>query len=681
MLICIAFAVLVSFLSASLMPEQVYVEIGQESPVTVYAPRDVIDHKATEDKRDQAAQSVPDVYLRDRSIEERVYTDVENVFRVLQEARAENLRGKRLREFFMTHLDTGLRERLEELDQEVLETGVSFNDEELAVLQSETFGVLQKTFDEVVQSMNSATTLIDHYVNLLDRPLRERNFIRAVAVSVFVPNQTKDEDATQALRKEARANVQSVYVRKGDLVVRKGQFVTERAYLILEELGMLRRGPDYSLIVGIAMYVLLVLVVWGIYLQLFERETYANFTHLVILALIAVITVILGKIVMAFTGGGYLIPLAGAAMLITVLISARVAFASTLAIGFLVALLVDGGLNYLLVMLVSSLIAVYSVSHMRQRSDILRAGVYLGAVNAVAIISLHLIGETIVRVMLYEAALGALSGLVSTVLALGLLPLFETVFGVTSVVKLLELSNPNQQLLRKLLTEAPGTYHHSILVGNLAEAAAEEVGADPLLARVGAYYHDIGKTKRPYFFIENQFTAENPHDKYSPSLSTLIITSHVKDGVEMAREAKLPPKVIDIIEQHHGTTLVRYFYHNALEEGKEGAVREDDFRYDGPKPQSKEAAIVMLADSVEAAVRALPQPTPGKIEGLVRKIIKERLDTGQLDECDLTLQDLDRLATAFVHILTGIFHNRIEYPERSIADLERSRRISGAINK
>jgi len=209
-----------------------------------------------------------------------------------------------------------------------------------------------------------------------------------------------------------------------------------------------------------------------------------------------------------------------------------------------------------------------------------------------------------------------------------------------------------------------------MIVWNLAEAAAEAVGGDSLLTRVGAMYHDIGKTKRPYFFIENQYGGENPHDKLAPTLSTLIVTSHVKDGVELAKQHRLPEVVIDFIRQHHGTTLVKYFYQKAKEMGREDDCDEKDFRYPGPKPQSKEAAIVLLADSVEAAARTLSRPTPGRIEGLVRKIVKDHLADGQLDESDITLRDLDKICDAFVRVLTGIYHKRIEYPETVISEME-----------
>jgi putative nucleotidyltransferase with HDIG domain len=258
--------------------------------------------------------------------------------------------------------------------------------------------------------------------------------------------------------------------------------------------------------------------------------------------------------------------------------------------------------------------------------------------------------------------MGAAGGVLSAILAIGILPVFEQMFDIITPIKLLELSNPNQPLLKKMLFEAPGTYHHSILVGNLAEAAANEVGANALLTRTGAYYHDIGKIKRPYFFKENQITNDNPHDKITPKLSTLIITSHVKDGMELAEENKLPRAIKDIIEQHHGTTLVRYFYVMAMNNESE-MVEEASFRYDGPKPFSKEAAIVMLADSVEAAVRSMGNPTTLDMEKMVNKIVEEKVNDGQLDNCDLTLKDIEKIKQSFLKILEGIFHSRIEYPE------------------
>ncbi len=311
----------------------------------------------------------------------------------------------------------------------------------------------------------------------------------------------------------------------------------------------------------------------------------------------------------------------------------------------------------------------------------LKAAVYISAANVVAIMVMGIINDSSPLFVMGSALLlGTTNGILSSILTNGSLPYLENAFGITSPVRLLELSQPSNPLLKKLLTEAPGTYHHSILVGNLAEAAAEAVGGESLLVRVGAYYHDIGKIKRPYFFIENQFGGDNPHDKIAPSLSTLILTAHVRDGLDLAKEYKLPQAIIKIIEQHHGSSLVTYFYHKALECCVDDNLNEDDFRYEGPKPQTKEAAIVMLADSVEAAVRSMQNKTHGRIEGLVRKILREKLLDGQLDECDLTFRDLEDIAQAFLKVLSGIFHSRVEYPDLT-KEMERRKSRSANSNK
>ena len=262
-----------------------------------------------------------------------------------------------------------------------------------------------------------------------------------------------------------------------------------------------------------------------------------------------------------------------------------------------------------------------------------------------------------------KSGFSIISVLVSGILCVGLLPFYESIFDVVTNIKLLELSNPNQPLMKKLLMEAPGTYHHSMMVANLAEAATESVGGNPVMARVGAYYHDIGKTKRPYFFGENQIGKENPHDKISPNLSALIILSHTKDGLELAKEHNIPKSIQDIIVQHHGTTLVKYFYYKVKNssDNKED-INEDDFRYSGPIPNTKESGILMLADSVEASVRSISEPTKDKIEEMVNNIFNDKINTNQLINCDLTLKDIEVVKQSFLKTLDGIYHHRIEYP-------------------
>jgi len=279
---------------------------------------------------------------------------------------------------------------------------------------------------------------------------------------------------------------------------------------------------------------------------------------------------------------------------------------------------------------------------------------------------------------------GVLNGFLAVILTIGILPFLESYFDITTSFKLMELSNPNQPLLKKMILEAPGTYHHSIVVGNLSETAAEEIGGNGLLARVGAIYHDIGKIKRPYFFTENQEAYKNIHDEMEPSLSALVIASHVKEGLELAKKNKLPKDIIDIIAQHHGTNLITYFFHRALKENGSAndAVAEENYRYSGPKPQTKEAGIILLADSLEAATRSLTNPTATRIKTLVKEIIQKNLENGQLEECDLTLKDLDKIGDSFSRILTGMFHSRVEYPDEDlIKKVKEEKKKNGNSNK
>ncbi|MNM81066.1 7TM receptor with intracellular HD hydrolase [compost metagenome] len=372
---------------------------------------------------------------------------------------------------------------------------------------------------------------------------------------------------------------------------------------------------------------------------------------------------------------GYLAPIATGAMLITLLLDLPLAYICSILFSILASIILNQrqseifDFQFGFFALVTSFAAIFAIHRASQRSTLLKAGIMICLFGALSIFTLQLIDnqDWTQNSTLYALGFSVAGGLVTTILVIGLMPFFEVTFGILSALKLVELSNPNHPLLRKLLTETPGTYHHSVMVGNLSEAAAEAIGANGLLCRVGSYYHDIGKTKRPSYFIENQNNMENPHDFIDPKLSKSIIIAHARDGVEMQKDYKLPKPIRDIAEQHHGTTFLHYFYHKALrlaeEQGVEPDFTEEDFRYPGPKAQSKEAAVVGIADSVEAAVRSLRKPTVEQVESMIEKIIKSRLDDHQFNECDLTMRELDLIAQTLKETVMGIFHSRIEYPE------------------
>ncbi len=370
------------------------------------------------------------------------------------------------------------------------------------------------------------------------------------------------------------------------------------------------------------------------------------------------------------------VPLGGA--LLTVLFNIRLAFAGSLSLTLLTGLLLAAPMDYFLYTFVGSLAVIFALAGRQRRTAFFRAGGVLGLANAYTLIAFVLI-EGASATLRADILGGLMNGVIVAVLATGLLPLLENAFGRTTSFTLLELANLDEPILKHLLITVPGTYHHSIMVGTLAEAAAESIGANALLCRVGAYYHDIGKIRHPTYFIENQPDAANRHDKLAPSLSRTIVMSHVKDGLEMAHTYGLPEVITDMIPQHHGTRLVSFFYQRAKEiaDPELQAIKEEDYRYPGPKPQTREAAILMLADAVEAATRTLTDPTPARLRGAVQKIINSIFVDGQLDECDLTLRDLHLIANSFVRLLTGIFHHRVEYPDAERQEPGRKRNENG----
>ena len=367
-----------------------------------------------------------------------------------------------------------------------------------------------------------------------------------------------------------------------------------------------------------------------------------------------------------------LVPFAAGPMLVRILTKPGNALMFAVVYAVLAGTLFEFDLAYVAYALTAGVVASAGVSGAQRRIDMFRAGVLSGLALVGVAAGVELLRAQTVDVdILKVASIGFLSGIVSAFVVNAILPFFEAVFRYTTSIKLLELANLNHPALRELILQAPGTYHHSMMVGQLVEAACESVGANALLGRVGAYYHDIGKMKNPIYFAENQ-TGQNPHDKLKPNMSALVIKAHVKDGVEMARAHRLPPEIIDFIREHHGTSLIKYFFIRAKEES-DGEVNESDYRYPGPKPQSRETAICLLADGIEAASRAMPEPTPARLQGLVNKMINGAFTDGQLEHCDLTLRDLNEIAKAFIQRLNAIYHHRPEYPDQKKSDTKKDK--------
>lgn len=485
-----------------------------------------------------------------------------------------------------------------------------------------------------------------------------------IAYSEIKPNFYYDKEKTEELKKETLKNTPPVMIKKDQTIVKEGEPVSKYQLDLLKDIGLLNNNNNFEwyIFIGLGVLIVLVLFIQYVYIYKFYNEVFNDLNSLFLISLNNCIAILLARSI--YTISPFLIPLASIPMILTLLLNYKISLVTSLVNCILIAVAVNFEVEIILIAIMSAVLGSTILRKMQERNDILYASSYIAIINVILTFSAGFLLSNSVIDVSKKALFTLIGGVLSAILTIGLLPLFENLFDIVTTIKLLELSNPNNPLLKKLLLEAPGTYHHSILVGNLAEVAAEVVNGNPVLARVSAYYHDIGKTKRPYFFKENQIGRENPHDKISPNLSTLIITSHVKDGLELAKEYKIPKVIQDIIQQHHGTSLVKYFYitmKNNSERPED--VNEEDFRYQGPIPKSKEAAIIMLADGVEAAVRSINEPTKGKIEEMVNKIIKARLDEGQLDDCDLTLKEIGLIRDAFLKVLISIYHQRIEYPE------------------
>ena len=510
---------------------------------------------------------------------------------------------------------------------------------------------------------------------------RQISVITAMLEQVIVPNLVIDDAATELAKVNAQDSVKpyTVTFQKGDKIVFEGEPITRLKRDALREAGYNVYELNWQGIVSVYILVLLVCIVFLYYVKFFEKQ-FLEPRYLWLCGVLAIILCSIGVLLpTGFTP--YVLPIPAVVILASIFLSPRIAFL----LSTLILTVMTVGMQYkapfIISFLILSLIGMITVSRIRytRRFDLIKVGFYLSSAGVLILISLYLIDKCLIDVDNYliikDCTYIFVNGLISSVLALGLSPLLESTFHIITPYGLAELGDHNQPLLKRLQIEAPGTYHHSLMVSTLCETAAEAIGANPILARVGAFYHDIGKLKRPLFFVENQsyFSIENPHNNLTPRLSKMVITAHPKDGVELAKEYGLPSIISDFILQHHGEGIAKYFYNQAVaEEGSEN-VKEEQYRYSGPKPNRKETAILMLADAVESAVRAMKGATSEEIENIIHKIIDERLNDGQLEDSPLTLKDLKTIASTFSRVLRGMQHDRIKYQEDIAKELKKSK--------
>lgn len=509
--------------------------------------------------------------------------------------------------------------------------------------------------------------------------IQARILSAAIAKHFLEPNLKFDKDITTDI-KDAEIKAITPYkgwVYKDEKIIKANERVSDVHRDKLISLARFKR-TQYSTNsfwqfilppLGRLFFVAFPILFFGFYLYYFRRKIFASNSALILFAiLLAALVIILYLLVSQKFLSPYLVPITIASMLVTIAFDLETGLFLTFAASILVGVLSGFKLDVAFVGISAGTVATFSVRNVRHRHEFYRSIIYLSIVYFGIVYVIESLKLTPVPDLWRHAGLAVLNGFLSPILTIGLLPLFESTFGLTTDITLLEFSDLNRPLLKRLALEAPGTYHHSIMIGTLAEEAAKSINGNSLLARVGSYYHDIGKMLKPEYFVENQMGAKNKHEKLAPSMSALILESHVKEGKELAEANGLPECLIEFITGHHGSSVMSYFYDKA-KRTEEGEVDVDEYRYPGPKPVAKEVAIVMLADSVEAASRTLEDPTPARIKGLVRKIIFSRFESGELDDCDLTLRDLHLIEESFVRVLTGIFHRRIPYPEKEVEEL------------
>ncbi|MBQ8955210.1 MAG: HDIG domain-containing protein [Clostridia bacterium] len=672
----LTYLILLVMLFAVSTPEQYDLRAGQVSPITITASKDVEDTVTTQQLIDEAMAAVPAIYRLDESVEPAALESLESSFDALSFIR--QAEGEDMLTVTGSSLMTAARQAMPDLDwsEEDLALVCAMSDDTLASLQQDTLSIVQDLYDSLITEGGESEAL-----RKLERELTARETYSEATVGLMSrivsaklkPNIVLDEETTQANRDKAASEVEPVIYIKGRNIVRSGEIITQTQIAMLESLGLLKstRSIDVLMYAGVALLVLLVMVMLVTYMAIFEKEILHDAHKVALLCVIVLITC--GVCMLAQGINQFLVPVALGVMLTTLLLKPRLALIVNIALAILSGLInsgVSGSFSTsLIIILMTSIISgslsIALIYNKSQRLVVLLAGLLVCGSNMLTTLAVGLITETNTTNVGSWALWSGASGLLAGILCIGLQPVLEWVFNLVTPAKLMELSNPNHPLIRRMILEASGTYHHSIIVANLAEAAADAIGANGLLARVGAYYHDIGKLKRPMYFKENQM-GDNPHDRTDPMVSAAILTAHPTDGVALAEKYRMPKPILDIIQQHHGDTPVIYFYDRCVKQNGAENVDIDDFRYPGPCPQTREAAVVMLADTIEAAARTTPDRSIEGLEALIRKLIRGKMDDGQLSETPMTLADVEKATEAFLTVLSGVFHQRVEYPEMKI---------------
>lgn len=689
--LCAALILSVIFLCI-VMPKRYSLNVGDISHVSIAATKDVVDTISTEALQEEAMSRVEPTYLYKDSVAADVNTALSVV---LGEAKNVQQYGQSILNEYAPGDDE--RQAIYSFTQSELKTArgmfsaLSMNDYQLNTLlrtSDEDMASLNKNMSSAVRNTMN-TTIRAGYVSDAVQSLQQvigtkvnvdllQNVVTPILRFVVQPNMVIDEEATEKLRQEAKNTVEPVIYKQGQYIVEAREIVTENQLQMLRNLGLLdNESIDITIYIGAFLTVVIALLVLWVFLLLLSRDILHQPKRLMILLIVLCLTTIFCALVSLVNE--YLYPSLFCAMLICCLLGYTEAMAVVPCICLLINGLLMGNsstvsgiinVNIIITTLVSSAVAITILKKKPYRVQIILSGLISALVNFVLVLTTGFLTNNALKEVLKNASMCAGGAVISSVLCVAVEPLADALFALATPSKLLELCNPNHPLLRRLMIEAPGTYHHSIIVANLAESAAEAIGANPLLARAGGYFHDIGKLKRPMYFKENQM-GDNPHSRTNPYVSAAIVIAHTRDGLELAQQNRLPKEIQDIITEHHGNTPVMYFYNQALKSSDDQLVDITDFRYDGARPSTRESAIIMMADTVEAAVRSMPDPTPEKIKAFIYKLVQGKLTDGQLDGAPITLKNISDCCEVFATSLNGVFHERIEYPDITPSSINR----------
>lgn len=665
-LFVLAFVVTIVCIGTGSIQQRETVQVGSVATKRYVAPEDTVDEAATEKLREAAANSVGPIYKTDTTVMDKNVTMVEGVFQELDTVLAGMPEG----ESFYNAVQEISLELPVVLSNRQLMAYENLTAEQRKAFANDCVSVLKEIYDKGVTAdgLTEAKASGLGYLQELAWSSDLKTMAGVILSAAVEPNLIVDEAAVEAAKEEKRAEVDEVLIRKNQKIVDEGEIITQEIYDKLVSLNLVSEtGLEGSLmpmlgslvITGMLFAALYLFFRWG------KGDILLKPNEIRMLFTIYMMMVLLIRILANLTIFT-IVPVGLFAMLVSLLVGRRMALWLNALFCIIGCFIFNGDVQFLMYALISGTFAALIIQKTDKRSHLIPAALGMAAVDFVATISLgFFFGEGYSAELLLQSGIGAVTGLLSMIVAVGSLPFWENMFEANTPLRLMELTNPNNELLRKLMIEAPGTYHHSLIVANLAETAVYDIGGNTALARAGAYYHDVGKLRYPQFFAENQ-SGHNPHDELPPEKSAKIITGHTKGGLELAERYKLPPVVRDMIVEHHGNSLVKFFYFKALKLYGAENVNEADYRYQGRIPSSRESAVVMLADTVEAAVRSMlgHGKTMEEAEAAVKNLMKDKLDDGQLNNSGLTLNELETIRLAFLKVFHGMYHERVSYPEQ-----------------